>query len=99
MLDAMKRHLPPEAAYLVPKGGLYFWVNLPEGMDAGPGSRLFEAAFERGMIYVPGEFCYCPEPGVPKPRNCLRLSFGCVGEQQIREGVRRLGEAIRSVLA
>ena len=83
---------------MAPKGGLYVWVTLPDDVPTGPDGRLFAAALERGMSYVPGEFCYCAEPGVAKPRTCLRLSFGCPSEDDIREGVRRLGEALDATL-
>ena len=58
-----------------PAGGLYVWLRLPEGMDAGPEATLLQHALDEGVLYVPGEYCY-PAAGEARRKNTIRLSFG-----------------------
>jgi 2-aminoadipate transaminase len=82
--------------WLRPTGGLYVWVRLPEGMDAGIAGSLFEKAVDEGVLYVPGECCY-PGEGVAMCKNTLRLSFGVQDKTGIRRGVESLARAIKQV--
>lgn len=83
--------------WMRPSGGLYVWLRLPEHVDTGLGGRLFPRALAEGVLYVPGEYCY-PAEGQARPRNMLRLSFGAVTGQELREGLRALATAIRQVV-
>jgi 2-aminoadipate transaminase len=87
----------PHVATVRPGGGLYLWLRLPEAMETGLSSPLFEAAVKEGVLYVPGEHCYA-ERGVPVPRNMIRLSFGIQSCETIRQGMEALARAIRQVM-
>jgi 2-aminoadipate transaminase len=76
-----------------PNGGLYVWLRLPEGMDAGPDGELLQHAMDEGVLYVPGEYCY-PALGEPRRKNTIRLSFGVPTLAQLRVGVAALARAI-----
>ena len=39
MLAALQRHMPEGATWTKPKGGLFVWVRLPEGVDGGSPAR------------------------------------------------------------
>jgi 2-aminoadipate transaminase len=95
MLTALRRHLGSVAGvrWNEPRGGLYVWVTLPPGVDAGPAGALFEAARHEGVLYVPGEYCY-PPAGEPVRNNVLRLSFGVQTPEKIEQGVAALARAI-----
>ncbi|MCD4708307.1 MAG: PLP-dependent aminotransferase family protein [Candidatus Sabulitectum sp.] len=71
-----------------PEGGLFLWLTLPEGMDS---DELFKKAIKKNVAYVPGSAFF--------PRNedhrSMRFNFSYCGEEQIREGCRRLGELIK----
>jgi 2-aminoadipate transaminase len=97
-LAAAEEHLGPLPGieWIRPQGGLYVWVRLPEGMDAGMSGPLFAAAVRHGVLYVPGEYCY-PEVGEPMCRHSLRLSFGVQSCAKIQEGVEKLARAIAAV--
>jgi 2-aminoadipate transaminase len=99
MLKAIAESFPEGVEIIRPLGGLYVWASLPQGMNTGCKDRLFKEALERKVLYVPGEFCYCVEPGIAKPTNKLRISFGMVTEENIVASVARLGEAVRIVLS
>lgn len=99
MLQAADAFLQPipGVRWIHPLGGLYVWLELPEEIETGPSGTLFDLALSEGTIYVPGEYCYPPQPG-PAPKNRIRLSFGVQSCERIRLGVEALARAIRQVI-
>jgi 2-aminoadipate transaminase len=81
-----------------PGGGLYVWLELPEGLDCGPQGPLFDAAVAEGVLYVPGEYFYADQ-GQPRCKNTIRLSFGVQDPEGIRKGISALARAVRGVSA
>jgi 2-aminoadipate transaminase len=92
MADALQRHLPPGCRWQRPAGGMFFWVELPEGLDAG---ALLPQAVAAGVAYVPGAPFYCRDA---RP-DTLRLSFVTVSPAQIERGVALLGRLFAEALA
>ena len=88
MRAALEAHMPAGCHWTVPSGGMFFWVELPAGVDA---TALLPAAVELGMAYVPGAAFYAADP---KP-NTLRLSFVTVAPAEIERGVALLAQALR----
>jgi 2-aminoadipate transaminase len=88
LADALRRDLP-DAAYMVPQGGYFMWVTLPEGTDV---HALFQAAADRGVSFVKGTD-FLLEGG----ENTLRIAYSGVTPEQIDTGVKRLAEAYRSL--
>ncbi len=68
-----------------PAGGLYLWLTAPEALDLGIDSAFCRACLDAGVLYVPGELCFGDAP----LRNTARLSFGVLGETELREAARR----------
>jgi 2-aminoadipate transaminase len=96
MLSALKGLMPAGVQWTTPHGGLYFWVTLPEAVDTSRGSAFFRDCVERGVLYVPGEYCFQPDERTGRvPKHHLRLSFGQVAPDQIVPGIERLAEAVR----
>lgn len=98
MLEAANEHLAPlpGVSWMRPRGGLYVWLALPEGMETGPSGQLFEQTLEEGTLYVPGEYCY-PNEGTRRPKNMIRLSFGVQSPERIRQGIESLARAVRKL--
>jgi 2-aminoadipate transaminase len=92
MIAALERELPAGTRFTRPWGGLFIWVELPEGLCA---RQLLRRCLERDVAFVPGE-CFFPGQG---HANTLRLNFSNAPEARIAEGVARLGEAARLLLA
>jgi 2-aminoadipate transaminase len=92
MLDALAEHLPREAVWTHPQGGLFIWVTLPDYIDT---TDLLARALEERVAFVPGRAAYLDGRGGSE----LRLNFSGVGEEEIREGVRRIGEVVREQVA
>jgi 2-aminoadipate transaminase len=98
MIETIRAHFPPEVEYMEPKGGLYVWATLPDGVSTSPGSAFFEEALGREVLYVPGCYCYAQEEGRKKPENQMRLCYGYIEEEPMAEGLRRLASTLRSCL-
>ena len=95
MLEALAEHFPPQVTWTRPKGGLFLWVELAEGMDA---QRLFETALRENVAFVPGDSFYAPDGHQEAGRRHLRLNFSAAPPEQIREGIRRLSLAVKRQL-
>lgn len=89
LLDALSSELPDECRWSLPTGGFFVWAQLPEGLDA---RELLARAIRARVAYVPGQAFYADGSG----GDHVRLSFGFSNASQIREGVRRLAEVIRT---
>jgi 2-aminoadipate transaminase len=87
MLDSLEEHFPAQATWTEPQGGLFIWATLPDYIDTGD---LLAKALREDVAFVPGQAAYVDERG----RSSMRLNFSGVGEDAIREGVRRIGKAI-----
>jgi len=87
MLAALAEHFPAGASWTEPEGGLFIWATLPEFIDTGD---LLARALRDDVAFVPGGAAYVGDRG----RNSMRLNFSGVGDEEIREGVRRIGKVI-----
>jgi 2-aminoadipate transaminase len=96
-LDEHLGRLDSEVSWTRPQGGLFVWMTVPEGLDTSFTGPLFSQCVQEGVIYVPGDHAFAPEPE-PAPRNHLRLTFGVPGEIELVEGARRLGAALSACL-
>ena len=92
MLDALAEHLPREAEWTRPEGGLFLWATLPDYIDT---TDLLARALQEHVAFVPGRAAYVDGRGGAS----MRLNFSGVDEGQIREGVRRIGEVVREQVA
>ena len=92
MLDALAEHLPPEAAWTHPAGGLFIWATLPDYIDT---TDLLARGLSRNVAFVPGRAAYLDGRG----GSSMRLNFSGVDDDAIREGVRRIGEVVREQVA
>jgi len=100
MLKAAEEHFSsiPGVHWVHPHGGLYVWMSLPESVDTGFDSQLFQQATKKEKVmYVPGDVCFAGEE-TQKPRNHMRLSFGVENRAGIEMGMKRLAAAVRAIL-
>jgi DNA-binding transcriptional MocR family regulator len=92
MVEALRQEFGDEVRWPAPRGGFFLWATLPAAIDS---NTLIERAIRHGVIYVAGE-AFFVNAG---PRNLIRLSFSSPTVERIRQGVARLGTAIREELA
>jgi len=88
MLRGMDEYMPRGLDWVKPEGGMFLWVNLPEGMDS---SELLKRALRKRVAFVSGKAFFAdPKDGA----NSLRLNFTHPSDDLITEGLRRLGSVI-----
>lgn len=88
MLEALETHMPTGVSWTRPRGGLFTWVTLPEGIDTA--ALLQRSVDEIGVAFVPGAAFFPDGRG----RNTLRLSFSLPTEATIEEGIARLARLV-----
>jgi len=94
--DAMLAAMDKEMAGLGlswnrPAGGMFLWVQLPQGMQAIP---LLDKAVKKGVAFVPGSAFYADNANA----STLRLSFVTATVDQINTGMAALAAAVRESL-
>ena len=86
--DALARHIP-DARFVLPQGGYFLWVDLPEGTDV---AALEAASLERGVVFVKGtDFL------IQGGESSLRIAYSAVPPDQIEEGISRVADAYREL--
>ncbi len=88
MIEALSATSPPQASWTEPEGGLFIWATLPPYIDT---SDLLAKALREDVAFVPGQAAYVDGRG----RNSMRLNFSGSSEDEIREGIRRIGKRDR----
>ena len=91
MIAAMKEHFPDDIRFTRPAGGLFLWVELPEGISS---REVLELSLEENVAFVPGGAFYANGGH----ENTMRLNFSAMPEDRITEGIRRLGRVLTGVL-
>lgn len=92
MLGELEKHLPAGVTFTRPEGGLFLWCTLPEGVDM---PAFVKSAIAKKVAVVPGTTFNCDENA---PSRSFRLNYSTPSDEQIKEGVKRLGEAAREFL-
>jgi 2-aminoadipate transaminase len=87
LLDALAEHLPPEADWTRPAGGMFIWATLPDYIDT---TDLLARALREHVAFVPGRAAYLDGRG----GSSMRLNFSGVSEDELREGVARIGNVV-----
>ena len=88
LMSSLQQHMPDSVRWSRPEGGFFTWVRLPPGLDS---EELARNALDVGVAFVPGTPFYPDGRG----HEHLRLSFSCVPDEDISDGVQRLATLIR----
>ena len=92
LLDALGDLMPAGTTWTSPKGGLFVWATLPEGLDS---KAMMPRAIAARVAYVPGTGFYADGTG----GGNMRLNFSFPPPERIREGVRRLAGVMEQEIA
>lgn len=87
LLTALTDLMPEGTTWTKPRGGLFVWATLPDGLDS---KAMLPRAIAERVAYVPGTGFYADGSGA---RN-MRLNFSFPSPERIREGVRRLARVM-----
>jgi len=88
MLDALEEHFGEHSRWTKPQGGLFIWATLPEYIDTT--DLLARALESEDVAFVPGRAAYMDGRGA----SSMRLNFAGIREEDIREGIRRIGKVV-----
>ncbi|WP_417675160.1 PLP-dependent aminotransferase family protein [Pseudodonghicola sp.] len=92
MLAALEREMPAGVTWTHPEGGMFIWLELPEGLD---GADLLETSLKTERVaFVPGRAFYADGTH----GNTLRLSFSLHEKEKTDDGIARLGRLIRDAM-
>ncbi|HEV8297110.1 MAG TPA: PLP-dependent aminotransferase family protein [Acidimicrobiales bacterium] len=87
LLEALAEHCAAHATWTVPTGGYFVWVTM-----AGSVAALSRVAREYGTAFISDAY-FAVGPSLDRS---FRLAFGEVPLEQLAEGARRLGDAMRA---
>ncbi len=92
LLDSLDDLMPAGTTWTRPKGGLFVWATLPDGLDS---KAMVPRAIAARVAYVPGTGFYADGGG----QQFMRLNFSFPSPERIREGVRRLAGVMEQEIA
>ncbi len=93
MLAALQEHFGEHARWTKPQGGLFVWATLDERIDTT--DLLAQARESEGVAFVPGRAAYMDGR---RGASSMRLNFAGVPDDEIREGIRRIGKVVHEQL-
>jgi 2-aminoadipate transaminase len=94
MLDGIGRYFPAGVRASSPRTGIFLWVTLPHGCDAG--DLLERAIREEQVLFVPGAIFAARPCG--EATRCFRLCFTSCSNMLMEEGLSRLGAVLARYL-
>jgi len=89
LIDALREHLPDDVRWQRPTRGVSLWLELPPEIDP---DRVFDEGVARRVLVGPGRVFAADEGALPG----VKLNFCYEPDDRLREGARRLGEAIEA---
>ncbi|MFV0537985.1 MAG: PLP-dependent aminotransferase family protein [Dysgonomonas sp.] len=91
-IECIERHFPSDIKFTRPKGGLFTWIELPEGILA---REILNKCLERKIAFVPGgSFFPCENK-----ENTFRINYSNMAEDKIEKGLRIIGEVIKEYIS
>jgi 2-aminoadipate transaminase len=92
MLEALETYFPDGCRWTRPVGGLFIFAWVPERVNT---NELIQDCIKKYKVaYVPGQSFFVDGSGT----NTMRLNFSYPTMDEIEEGIKRLGQAIKERL-
>lgn len=86
-MKCMERYFPDTVNFTHPEGGLFTWIELPEGI---PAREILEKCLEKKIAFVPGGSFF---PNGNR-ENTLRINYSNMPEDRIEKGLQIMGEVV-----
>lgn len=90
-IQSIERYFPDNIKFTRPEGGLFTWIELPEGTSA---RVILEKCLEKKIAFVPGGSFFPNE----NKENTLRINYSNMPEERIEKGLKMLGEVIKAYI-
>ncbi len=91
MIDMIREKFPESVNFTEPKGGMFIWLTLPEGISS---TEVFEQSLKKGVAVLPGTPFYTDGGG----GNTIRLNFSNSTEQKIITGMERFSNVLNTLM-
>lgn len=88
MLKCLDVYMPAGVKWTHPDGGLFIWLELPEGMNS---NALFMEAVKEKVAFVAGDSFFAHG----EVKNAMRLNFSNASWDNIEIGIKKLAEVIK----
>jgi len=95
LVEALHEHLPREVTFDVPERGVVLWLSLPPGADP---EAVFQVARVAGVQVSPSTVFAASAQAPDAASGGLRLIYCNEPPERLREGAKRLGRALSSVI-
>jgi len=92
MQTALKKYMPKQVTWNEPKGGFYFWLQLPDNLNS---TEILTESIDKGAVFVTGKTF---DPNA-KQNNYIRLAFSNMAINKIDEGIKIIADAIKLKMA
>ena len=89
MLRALEQYMPDSWKWTQPDGGMFLWVEGPDGFDL---SEVYRRSVENNVAFVPGKYFYT-EAGAGEAT--MRLNFTMANEETIDGAIRTIAAQIQ----
>lgn len=90
MIKGLEEEMPASVKFTRPEGGLFIWVTMPDYVDM---TAFIKATMAEKLRVVPGATFNCD---VNEPSQCFRLNYSTPSDQQIIDGIKKLGKVVRA---
>lgn len=91
-VECIEHYFPDSIKFTHPKGGLFTWIELPEGVSA---RDILSRCLEQKIAFVPGGSFY---PNQSK-ENTLRINYSNMPEDAIEKGLKILGGIVTEYIS
>lgn len=91
MVEYIRKYMPKEVSYVLPQGGVNFWLALPDGLSS---KELYEMAVKENVVFAPGSLFFLHN----KESQHFRLSIASVNPHEIQMGIKILSKIIKEYI-
>lgn len=90
-IECIECYFPNNIKFTRPQGGLFTWIELPEGISA---RKVLEKCLDKKIAFVPGGSFF----PIENKENTLRINYSNMPEDKIEEGLKIMGEVVKEYI-
>jgi 2-aminoadipate transaminase len=91
-VKCIEKYFPDNIKFTRPEGGLFTWIELPEGI---PAREILEGCLEKRIAFVPGGSFFPNE----HKENTFRINYSNMPEDRIEKGLKIIGEVVKEYIS
>lgn len=92
MIECIDKYFPSCVKHTNPEGGLFLFCTMPEQYEA---KAVMQKALDKGVAYVPGSATVIDDKA---PSHTFRLNYSVASEEDIKKGIKALGEVLHEIM-